>query len=275
MAEDNKIRPFVIQNPYKNTPAPGHRLVSIDELKDYIFGIVKKPVRLKTQEDDTKEWKYDDDTGTLTPPDQDASDGKKPTIDGEELKDGDRVLVTDRENPQENGVYVYDEQKGTLERAEDFDDPEDFFDGAKVWVTEGDENADTEWVLEGVEDGFELGDSEIKFKEVPKGGKGCDCEPSAPGEEVDPSETALTGLYRKIHELKDADGKKTYFEYKHGLYDSFPIVQVINKTRNAYEICDISVKSVDTIGIRFFTPPTADDHYWVIVHGQLKPETTP
>lgn len=261
MAEN--VRPFVIQNPYKNSSAPGNRLVSIDELKDTIFGIVKLPVRAATNKGDTSNWDYDEDAGTLTP------DTDSPSVDGVELEDGDRILVTDRDdNPEQNGVYEYDKNKNEFKRAEDFDENEDFFDGAKVWVNEGTENGGTEWVLEDTGKEFELDETPVKFEQIETGSSsGSDVGPGDSGDGDDENNgTMLTGLYRQIGKLAH-DGVKSEFVFEHKLYDAYPMVQVYNKTRNAYEICDISVKSVRSIEIRFFTPPAKEDEYWVIVHG--------
>jgi hypothetical protein len=65
-------------------------------------------------------------------------------IDGVTLSDGDRVLVKDQTNQEENGIYVYN-SAGAWTRALDLDEfPE--APGAFAFVEEGTTNADTGWL---------------------------------------------------------------------------------------------------------------------------------
>jgi hypothetical protein len=67
------------------------------------------------------------------------------TIDGVELEEGDRVLVKNQENPIENGIYIVSEEG--WERSDDADDAEELSAGVFFFVEEGDENADSGFVL--------------------------------------------------------------------------------------------------------------------------------
>jgi len=65
------------------------------------------------------------------------------TIDGVELVAGDRVLIKNQTDAEDNGVYIV-QSTGTPVRADDAATWEDLA-GAIVFVMEGDENADTLW----------------------------------------------------------------------------------------------------------------------------------
>ena len=57
------------------------------------------------------------------------------TVDGVTLVSGDRVLVKDQDNPQENGIYVYTEY--FLSRAADFNSTVNLIHGAEIYVKQG------------------------------------------------------------------------------------------------------------------------------------------
>jgi len=71
------------------------------------------------------------------------------TIDGVTLAEGDRVLVKDQTNPDENGIYVVQATTTTLNRADDFDTTTNVTAGAYVFVEEGTANQNSGWVLQG------------------------------------------------------------------------------------------------------------------------------
>jgi hypothetical protein len=66
------------------------------------------------------------------------------TIDGVALVDGDRVLVKDQANPEENGIYIV--RTGAWDRAADMDDWTGVLN-AYVWVEEGDTHGSSGWVV--------------------------------------------------------------------------------------------------------------------------------
>lgn len=57
------------------------------------------------------------------------------TIDSVVLAAGDRILVTNQDNPAENGVYIVG--AGLWSRAPDFNTPAEMVEGRVVNVTEG------------------------------------------------------------------------------------------------------------------------------------------
>jgi hypothetical protein len=68
------------------------------------------------------------------------------SFDGITVTSGDRVLVKDQTNKEENGIYVYDEDLETLVRAEDYDTAEEIQAGDFVFVQLGTTYASTGWV---------------------------------------------------------------------------------------------------------------------------------
>ena len=68
-------------------------------------------------------------------------------IDGVTLNDGDRVLIKDQLDAVENGIYVYNSSSATFTRASDFDEDGEVTPNSFCFVSEGDNNADTGWVL--------------------------------------------------------------------------------------------------------------------------------
>jgi len=68
------------------------------------------------------------------------------TVDGETLVAGDRVLVKNQSTASENGIYVV-QASGAAVRATDFDSSDEVSPGAFTFVEEGDDNADSGWVV--------------------------------------------------------------------------------------------------------------------------------
>lgn len=82
------------------------------------------------------------------------------TIDGELLVAGDRVLVKNQANPQDNGIYVVNNRDWT--RAKDFDGARDAVQGTLLYVVEGNTAADTFYRLT-TPDPVYFGESDITF----------------------------------------------------------------------------------------------------------------
>jgi hypothetical protein len=68
-------------------------------------------------------------------------------LDGVTLLTGERILLKDQTNADENGVYVFNGTGNAMTRATDFDEDSEFLYGAKVYVREGTVNADTTFKL--------------------------------------------------------------------------------------------------------------------------------
>jgi hypothetical protein len=73
--------------------------------------------------------------------------GAPTTIDGVSIAEGDRVLVKNQDNAEENGIYVVTSTTSTWDRAVDFDDDDEVTANAFTWVSEGNSLQDTGWVL--------------------------------------------------------------------------------------------------------------------------------
>lgn len=73
--------------------------------------------------------------------------GAPASIDSVVLAQGDRVLVKNQTNGEENGIYVVTAVTTTWDRADDFDEDAEVTDGATTWVGEGSNTGDTRWTL--------------------------------------------------------------------------------------------------------------------------------
>lgn len=77
--------------------------------------------------------------------------GVTDVIDGLAVNQFDRILVKNQTNADENGIWVVSVvgtgANGIWDRATDFDSDPEVTAGAYVWVTEGNSQADTAWVL--------------------------------------------------------------------------------------------------------------------------------
>lgn len=83
-------------------------------------------------------------------------------IDGYTVEEGDRVLVKDQDDASENGVYIASED--AWERSEDMDGTptSEVKTGNTVFVTNGDENANTSWIIVS-SDPITVGSSNIEW----------------------------------------------------------------------------------------------------------------
>lgn len=68
-------------------------------------------------------------------------------IDGVTLSDKDRVLVAGQSVASQNGIYVWSTATGKLTRAEDADSQYELSPGNRVYVEEGNNYSQTNWVL--------------------------------------------------------------------------------------------------------------------------------
>jgi hypothetical protein len=69
------------------------------------------------------------------------------TIDGTTLIVGDRVLVKDQTDQTENGIYAWDGSAVPMTRTTDADEDAEVRSGMYVFVTGGDTNANSGWIL--------------------------------------------------------------------------------------------------------------------------------
>lgn len=92
------------------------------------------------------------------------------TVDGVALAVGNRVLVKDQADGENNGIYVV--ASGVWTRAEDFDNTpgSEVTAGAFTFVEEGNTNADSGWVLT-TNDAITLGTTELEFAQFSGAGQ--------------------------------------------------------------------------------------------------------
>lgn len=69
------------------------------------------------------------------------------SIDGVTLNSGDRVLVKDETDGEDNGIYVFNGAASAMTRATDFDENDEVTANAAVFVSEGTTYQDTGWTL--------------------------------------------------------------------------------------------------------------------------------
>lgn len=87
-------------------------------------------------------------------------------VDSVTLSAGDRVLVNGQTDPKQNGIYVVitvgTGSNGTWERADDADEDDEINAGLFTFVTEGNDHADSGWVLV-TDNPVEIGVHDIEF----------------------------------------------------------------------------------------------------------------
>lgn len=91
------------------------------------------------------------------------------TVDGVTLVAGDRVLVKNQSTASENGIYVVQET-GAAVRATDADSSSEVTAGMFTFVTEGNVNADSGWVL-ATNDTITLGTTSLTFAQFSGAGQ--------------------------------------------------------------------------------------------------------
>lgn len=90
------------------------------------------------------------------------------TIDGVSLVAGDRVLVKNQTNAEDNGIYVV--ATSAWARADDADSDADVTSGMFTFVEEGTANADTGWVLT-TDNPITVGTTELAFAQFTGAGQ--------------------------------------------------------------------------------------------------------
>jgi hypothetical protein len=238
-------RPYVIQNPYKNTSEPGNRLIGYDELQDAIRGVFKSPCRVCATTN--LAGTYEATTKTLTT----SNPGDNFAIDGITILANDRVLVVGQTDTTQNGIYTVTSAGPAstpciLTRALDFNSSSKVFDGAKVWVGQGAVYADTSWAVT-TDDPFILDTTAIDF--------------------IQEQVVAASNVTCKVGILA-ATGTPGEYTFAHNLNDPYPIVQIYNTVTDAVELADVELTDANTVTIRFATAPANSADYKIIVHGQ-------
>ena len=91
------------------------------------------------------------------------------TVDGVTLTDGDRILVKDQTDASENGIYVVS-TSGAWSRSTDADSSAEVTAGLFTFVSEGDANADSGWVLS-TNDAITLDTTDLTFNKFSGAGQ--------------------------------------------------------------------------------------------------------
>jgi hypothetical protein len=89
-------------------------------------------------------------------------------IDGVTLVAGNRVLLKDQTTASQNGVYVFAGTGLSLTRAADADASAEVTSGMQMWVSEGDDNANTYWIIT-TPDPIVLGTTALAFTQFGAG----------------------------------------------------------------------------------------------------------
>jgi hypothetical protein len=136
---------------------------------------------------------------------EDITLANEQTIDGVALLDGQRVLVKNQDNAEENGIYVVVDG-GAWVRSEDADSDSKVNANLFLFVEEGTLNADTGWVLT-TNDPITLGTTELTFTQFSGNGSGSVNGAANVGD-------AGVGLFKQLsadilefHKLNNVDGK--------------------------------------------------------------------
>lgn len=212
-----------------------------------------------------------------TTADVDLATGGLLTVDGVDLDDGDRVLVTEQTDPTENGIYLA--HAGAWTRAPDADTSGDVTPGMATFVEEGTANGNQQWAL-ATDAPINLGVTGLTFIQIGSSG----AAPAAGGGLTLAGNTYDVGAGNGI--LVDVDavrvdpavvarkyaadignGALTAIVVNHNLNTRDVTVQVRNNSAPYdYVGCDIEATDVNNVTVRFTVAPTAAQ-YRVVVHG--------
>lgn len=209
------------------TPVEDEHLVNKKYVDQAISRKVKNPVRV------------------VATSDIDLSQPAPTTIDGVTLAKDDRVLLVGQTSADQNGVYTVVDDNGTLklERAEDFTNQEDVYLNAMIPVMEGDDNADTTWVLTN-DTVPTIGTDPLVFAKF----KGQDYVSTFQGSFVG----------------NDTDND---FTIAHGLGTENVHVQIFDKVTKSECLFDISIVDENNINVHADVVLTPTDEFIVVVMG--------
>lgn len=88
------------------------------------------------------------------------------TIDGVTLANGDRVLVKNQTDGEDNGIYIFNGAASAMTRSTDTDADAEVTMGMSTYVTKGTVNARTGWLLT-TDDPIVVGTTVLDFVQVP------------------------------------------------------------------------------------------------------------
>jgi len=192
------------------------------------------------------------------------------TIDGVSMTLNDRFLAKDQSTQSQNGIYVWNGAASPATRAADAD-AFDELEGARVRVTEGTTNANTDWVqtqVNGV-----IGTNTVTFQSATGSAPAATETVSGIAEIATQAETDTgTDDTRMLTPLKGrnaswlpksfkaniGDGSSTQLTVTHNLNTRDVRVQVCrNATPWDTILCDVERDTVISVVLRFATAPTA------------------
>lgn len=197
------------------------------------------------------------------------------TVDGVALEEGDRVLVKDQTDPEDNGIYIVVDG-GSWTRATDADSESDLL-GAAVMAREGTANADTQWLL--VTDApITVGTTGLTFVQFGGGltysaGAGIALSGTTfsadlgTGLTFDSNDIVIdTSVVARHYATTVGNGSATSIAVSHNLGTRDVVVDVFdNATYDTVE-CDVIRTDTNTVTVSFAAAP-ASNAYRVVVVG--------
>lgn len=176
------------------------------------------------------------------------------TIDGVTLVAGDRVLVKDQDDqatpaPEENGIYVV-QSTGPAVRASDADSGDELI-GAAVFVSEGDSNGNSAWVM--ITDApITVGTTALEWAQFGAGS----AYSGGTGIQI-----VGNTINQRTYEATVGDGVSTSILVTHNLGSRDVKVQVYRNSDPWDEVeCDVARNSTNAVTLGFSVAPSEDEY---------------
>lgn len=180
------------------------------------------------------------------------------TIDGVSVIAGDRVLVKDQSDAEDNGIYLA--ASGAWTRAADFDAASELV-GATVFVSEGTANGNSQWTMT-TNAPITIGTTELTWVQAGggtsyTGGDGIDIDSGVIA--VDPSVVA------RKYSANVGDGSATTITVTHNLGTQDVAVSVKEVSSNAGVIVDWVANGTNTVQLTFGTAPSSGQYRVTVI----------
>lgn len=196
------------------------------------------------------------------------------TVDGVSLVAGDRVLVKDQNDPEDNGIYVVVDG-GAWTRAIDADSEADLV-GTAIMVTGGTANADTQWIL--VTDApITVGTTELDFVQFGGGltysaGNGLDLTgtvfsvDAGNGLTIDSGALVIdTSVVTRHFAANVGNNAATSIAVNHNLNTRDVVVDVYDNASYDTVECDVVRTDANNVTVSFSVAPTTNAYRVVVV----------
>lgn len=223
-------------------PTEDEHVVRFKDLKDYVAGKVKSPCRAVSTSNIEGSYSGTPDF-TLT------STGASLEIDGVSISVGDRILLAGQTDKKQNGVYdvtTLDGSNIVLTRSDDFSDAENIYDGVRVSIREGEENADTLWVMV-TNDPITLDTTELEW--VPY-----------------MNEAPTNSLQEKIFTIT-GDDSKTEWTFQHNIGTKNVTVEVFDNETGSTANFDVTRTDENNIKVSSAVAPSTGSTFTVLCRG--------